>query len=124
IYIERCIRSILEQSFRDFELIVIDDCGSDSSIDICKTLLEESDITYKIIYNEKNEGLSESRNIGVRNSISNFILFIDSDDWLDPLMLEKLFNAAVHHNADVVSCKATRYWEDSNSFTEITNIEK
>src|SRR5690606_21707028 len=124
IYIERCIHSIILQSFKNFELIVIDDCGNDCSMEICKTLLEKSDITYKIIYNKVNKGLSESRNIGIQKSNSNFILFIDSDDWLDSLMLEKLFDSAIKNEADIVSCKAIRYWEDSNTFTEIANIEK
>lgn len=121
-YIHKCIYSILDQSFRNFELIVIDDCGSDNSIAICEKILGDSDICYKIIHNKINKGLSESRNIGIDNSNSKFILFVDSDDWIDPFTLEKLYVAAQENNADFVSCRIIKYWEDSNEFYKLPNL--
>jgi len=118
-YIERCLESIINQSFEDFELIVIDDCGFDNSIKLTEEKLNKSSIDFKIIYNECNKGLSESRNIGIANSNSNFILLIDSDDWINPIMLEKLHSTAILNDADLVSCRAMEFWEKTGEFTEL-----
>jgi len=123
-YIEKCLDSITNQSFLNYELIVIDDCGYDNSMKIIERKLNKSSINFKIIYNESNKGLSESRNIGIANSNSNFILFLDSDDWIDPLMLEKLYSAAIINDADLVSCRAMEFWEVTGEFTEMHQIEE
>src|SRR5690554_6557098 len=123
-YIEKCLDSIINQSFKEYELIVIDDCGSDNSIKIIEQKLNHSSIDFKIIYNESNKGLSESRNIGIANSNSDFVLLIDSDDWLDLLMLEKLYTAAILNDADLVSCRAVEYWEKTDKFTAMHQIKR
>src|SRR5690554_6467247 len=102
-YILRCLDSIILQTFHDFELIVIDDCGADESIKLCKSTLANSTIRYRIIHNKKNIGVSESRRIGVENSKAKYVLFVDSDDWLHPNALEKLYEVAETENADFVS---------------------
>lgn len=122
-YIERCLDSIINQSFQDYELIIIDDCGSDNSIKLIEKKLNKSHIDFKIIHNKCNKGLSESRNIGITNSNSDFILFIDSDDWINPLMLEKLYCAAIINDADLASCRAIEFWEATGEFTEMHQIK-
>src|SRR5690606_9050507 len=76
-YIGKCIESIISQSFRDFELIIVDDCGSDCSIQICTEKLVGSNLDYQIIKNSSNFGLSTSRNIGVKSSSGIYIMFVD-----------------------------------------------
>src|SRR5690606_1597895 len=65
---------------------------------------------------------SESRNIGIDNSTSEYILFIDSDDWIDTLTLERLYTAATNNSADIVSCMTMHFWEGTNTYTQYKGI--
>jgi len=123
-YIAKCLDSIIAQQFHDYELIVIDDCGTDNSLNICYEKLMKSNIDYKIVRNPSNCGLSSSRNIGVKCSSGRYIKFVDSDDWIDPLMLNILYDAANREDADIISCKASRFWEDSGTSSEIPNLKQ
>ena len=86
-YIAKTLQSVLEQSFVDFEVIVVNDCGTDKSLDIVKAL---SDPRIKIIEHTTNKGLSASRNTGIKNAASNYIAFLDADDLWKPNFLEKI----------------------------------
>lgn len=123
-YVAKCIQSIIDQSFHNFNLLLIDDCGGDNSISICENLLQRSDIPYEIIYNEVNKGVSESRNIGIRRSTTKYVMFIDSDDWIANDMVIKLYEAAELFNADVVGCRIVQYSESAGTFVEMPNIRK
>ncbi|MFG5088391.1 glycosyltransferase family 2 protein [Campylobacter lari] len=94
-YIARALESCINQTFKDIEIIVVDDCGSDKSIDIAKEYASK-DNRIKIIHNEENLGTFASRNIGVLNSSSPYIMFLDPDDYLElnacELGLEKIKN--------------------------------
>ncbi|MBZ7970644.1 glycosyltransferase family 2 protein [Campylobacter sp. RM3125] len=81
-YIERALQSCINQTFKDIEIIVVDDCGNDKSIEIAKEYAKK-DNRVKIVYNEKNLGTFASRNIGVLNSNSPYIMFLDPDDYLE-----------------------------------------
>lgn len=102
-YIEECIQSVLDQSFRDFEIIVVDDCGKDDSIARAEQLLESKafGIPYKILHHEKNRGLSAGRNTGFEASIGEYVYFLDSDDYITSDCLEKLYAAAIESDAEV-----------------------
>ena len=80
-YIIRCINSVLKQTFRNWELILIDDGSIDSSGKICD-FFQKKDNRIKVIH-KKNEGVSIARNLGITLSKGNYITFIDSDDWVD-----------------------------------------
>lgn len=123
-YIERCLDSLIGQTFSDFELIIVDDCGGDNSIEICKRKLQDSGITYVMVFNDSNRGLSESRNIGIRLSNSHFVICIDPDDWMDRRMLETLYLAAIKTDADIVTCGASKFWEESGRFSQIPVLRK
>ncbi|MFX3626321.1 glycosyltransferase family 2 protein [Campylobacter sp. LH-2024] len=83
-YIERALQSCINQTFKDIEIIVVDDCGNDKSIEIAKDYAKK-DERIKIIHNEKNLGTFASRNIGVLNSNSGggYVMFLDPDDYLE-----------------------------------------
>ncbi|MBZ7949046.1 glycosyltransferase family 2 protein [Campylobacter molothri] len=81
-YIERALQSCINQTFKDIEIIVVDDCGNDKSIEIAKDYANK-DERIKIIHNEKNLGTFASRNIGVFNSNADYIMFLDPDDYLE-----------------------------------------
>ncbi|MCW1361153.1 glycosyltransferase family 2 protein [Campylobacter sp. CCS1377] len=81
-YIARALESCINQTFKDIEIIVVDDLGNDKSIDIAKEYASKDD-RIKIIYNEENLGTFASRNIGAFNAKSDFIMFLDPDDYLE-----------------------------------------
>ena len=76
----RCINSLLDNSYENIEIILVDDCSNDSSLDICKNFNKEKIIVH---HNEKNRGASYSRNKGIELSTGDYIMFVDSDDWVD-----------------------------------------
>ncbi len=100
-YLKRCVQSVLEQTFEDFELILVDDCSPDKSGMLCDEL-EKSDSRIKVIHREKNGGLSAARNSGLDARNGNYVLFLDSDDFLHKDALRVLFDLTVQNGADVV----------------------
>lgn len=101
-YLKKCIDSILNQSFKDYELILVDDGSTDSSGKICDEY-EKKDDRIKVIH-KKNGGLSDARNMGIDASSCNFISFIDSDDYIAEDMYEVLYNNLKKEDADISVC--------------------
>lgn len=94
-YLDRCVRSILGQSFRDFQLILVDDGSPDNCGTLCDEYAREDD-RVRVIH-QTNGGLSAARNAGINLSLTTdaqWLTFIDSDDWVHPRMLESLLEAA------------------------------
>ena len=91
-YIKICIDSILAQTFRDFELIIVDDCSTDNSYKICTELYGDNK-KVRLFRHEKNQGQGPARNFGIKNAQGEYIWFIDSDDAIIPNSLEKLYKA-------------------------------
>ena len=88
-YLHRCINSILEQTFEDFELILINDGSTDGSGQICDDYRTKDPRVQ--VYHKNNAGVSSARNLGLRYANGEWITFVDSDDWLDEVFLEKLY---------------------------------
>ena len=84
--IERCIKSIIEQTYRTFEFILVDDGSTDSSYFICDSL-KNGDARIVLVHQE-NQGVSEARNTGLRKSKGEFIFFVDADDYIEPTFIE------------------------------------
>lgn len=101
--IDKSIRSIINQSSKNFELILIDDGSKDKSIDIAKELLEGSDVNYKII-TQKNSGVSVARNRGIEEASGEYITFLDSDDYIDSKFVELMYKKAQETQCDIVFC--------------------
>ena len=85
-FIDKCVLSVLNQSYSDFELILVDDGSTDSTLEICKRY-EKEDCRVKVIHKE-NGGHTSARNVGLEISRGGYILFLDSDDWYDFRTLE------------------------------------
>ncbi len=81
-YIEKCLLSIIGQTYQDFEIILIDDSSPDQSLAIAKKTLLQYEVAYQILVHEKNKGLSAARNTGIDAAKGDHLYFIDSDDWL------------------------------------------
>ena len=95
--LEKCLNSLLEQTYKNTEIIVVNDCSKDNSLKICQELAAvHSNIV--VISNEKNCGVSATRNRGIEASNGDFICFIDSDDYVDQNYLEVLHKYAVEYD--------------------------
>lgn len=102
-YLNRCIDSILSQTLNDIELILINDCSTDNSLDIINSYKIYDNVS--IIDPEEKLGPGGARNIGISHAQGEFICFIDSDDYIDKTMLETLYNIATRGKHDIVDCK-------------------
>jgi len=100
-YILRCLKALKVQTFQDFEIIIVDDCGSDNSIAITKEYTK-NDNRVKIIYNNKNTGTYHARRIGVESAIGEYIVFLDPDDELDKYSLELIYEQFFKSKAKVL----------------------
>lgn len=105
-YIEKCLDSLVGQTLKDIELIVVNDGSKDKSKDIIKKYQEKYS---NIIYLEKgNGGLSDARNYGLNYAKGEYVAFLDSDDYVDSTIYEKMYNKAIQENSDYVECDF--YW--------------
>lgn len=105
-YLNRCIDSIINQTYKNLEIILVDDGSPDNCGMICDEYAKKDD-RIKVIH-KKNGGLSDARNNGIKIANGNYIGFVDSDDWIAPNMYEKLYYALVDNNADISCCKNIR----------------
>lgn len=104
VYLERCISSICKQTLQDIQIIIIDDGSSKETASICDKL-SETDKRIIVIHKD-NEGVSIARNVGIRMSQGQYVAFVDSDDWIAPMMYEDLLAAATSQHVDIVQCDA------------------
>ena len=108
-YIEKCARSLFEQTFDDIEYIFVDDCTKDRSIDILKCVIDDypnRKDNIVIVKNEENKKLAATRDVGLRIAQGEYVLNCDSDDWVELNMVELMYNKAKESGADIVCCEA------------------
>lgn len=102
-YILECVKSILNGTFKDIEIIVVEDCSTDNSKEIIKkAIINNPNANIKLIENKKNVGAGMSRQIGIENASGEWISLIDADDYLEPDYYETLLNYQKKSNADAV----------------------
>lgn len=118
-YIHRCIDSILHQTFKDFELILVDDGSLDNSGKICDEYAKEDD-RIKVIHKE-NGGLSDARNVGLDIAQGEYIAFVDSDDWIEKDMYSILYENIRKYNADISICKTRKIFDSTVDNNITTN---
>ena len=99
-YIEKCLLSVLNQTYQNLEILVVDDLGTDKSMDIVAELQQGHSI--KIIRHPENRGLGEARNTAIENATGKYLCFVDSDDYIEPETIEVLLKEAEEHDTDVV----------------------
>ena len=112
VYIKQCIDSILRQTFQDFEVILVDDATPDNSFALCQKLYGGND-KFKFVRHEKNLGLGEARNTGIKHAVGKYIYFLDSDDFILPKTLERFYTTAEKTNAQVIHAAGWyELWQD------------
>lgn len=111
-YITECLDSVYDGKLRNFEVLCIDDRGTDKSIDIIKKYMEDKKINnLKIIKHENNKGLSEARNTGINQAKGQYICFLDSDDMIKAKGVKELVERAILNDLDIVEGKITEVLE-------------
>lgn len=112
-YLEKCIDSIISQDYANMEIIIINDGSTDASRKICE-MYEEKDRRIKLI-NIENAGVSNARNIGLKNSNGKYITFIDSDDYVEKEYVQKLYKMCISNNADIAICGIMKHNENEKN---------
>lgn len=120
-YIERCVRSLFEQTLDNIEYIFIDDCSPDRSVDIIVSLLEEyphraKNVIIKRL--DKNVGQAIGRKIGIQLTSGDFVIHCDSDDWIDSNMYKELYDYATKNNCDLVRCNFHREFKNKERISK------
>jgi len=131
-YIDRCVESVLTQSFRDFDLVLVDDGSPDTCPQICDAYAEKD--SRIVVIHKQNGGLSDARNAGIdwamENSDSQWLAFVDSDDYVHPDYLLTMLRAAQREEADLVICDFVRVNDEENdiekkhTFFQLTTEDK
>lgn len=116
-YVEKCIRSILDQSYQNIEIIVIDDGSTDDSYNVCTDLRKESPDKIKL-FKKENGGLSSARNFGLLRAQGEYISFVDSDDIVSQDFIEKLVFLLEETGSSISCCQVVKFYnEEKPKFT-------
>lgn len=111
VYLERCVRSVMGQTYQQLEIVLVDDGSPDGCREICEKMAKE-DARIKV-YHKENGGLSDARNYGVQRSTGQYIAFIDSDDYVAPEYIEYLVSMLERNDADISCCCMVETEDDS-----------
>ena len=115
-YIEDCVKSILYQTYQDWELILIDNASLDESLQVCKNFACKDD-RIQVLQQHRNMGVSAARNLGIEKARGEYITFIDIDDWVEPDYLERLVALQQKKKADMVVCEYSKVFDcDRDAF--------
>lgn len=120
-YLETCVDSIQNQTFTDFEIILVDDGSPDNSGKICDTLSEKYNNI--IVLHQENQGQAAARNSGVKIARGEWLHFVDSDDLIHPRMLQSLYSAAIKNNVKLAMCSAVQDEKVPGDFYADENVE-
>ena len=126
-FIGECLRRILNQTFQDFEVIVVDDCSTDNSCGVVENLKSSFGTKLNLIKLDKNSGCAAiPRNVGMKNSRGKYLMFVDSDDAIKKTALEELYNVAENFQADVVHAERIYVHSEKNGEfeTKIDSLQR
>lgn len=118
-YLKRCLDSLVNQTLEDIEIIVIDDKSPDNSNMILKEYEDKYKDKIMVIHNKTNKGIGYNRNLGITKASGEYIGFVDSDDWLDETMYEKMYKKAIKDKLDLVICNFHKMLEKEDGLEEI-----
>lgn len=105
-FIKQCVQSVLNQTYQDFEILIIDDGSTDGSLEICK---EWSLTDHRLkVYHQENKGVSAARNYGLDIATGEYVFFLDSDDAIHPLLLEEMIRQTEENHARMVFCDCAK----------------
>ena len=111
-YLDQCLRSIVTQTYRNLEVILVDDGSTDNSGEICDQYASSD--SRIIVIHQSNMGVSHSRNIGIEKAKGDYIIFVDSDDWIDEKLCETLLDAVITYNVEAAVCAYIREYPNKS----------
>lgn len=117
-YLGRCLDSILSQTMKDIEIILVNDGSRDSSLEICRDYAEKD--SRIVVIDKKNEGVSVARNTGIDIATGTYIGFVDPDDWIEPKMYENMYNTIEKYKCSMALCN---YFKDSKFSSTVKTIK-
>lgn len=119
-YIKKCLKSIINQTYKDLEILIVNDGSTDKTLSICKSI---KDKRIKII-TTKNLGLSKSRNVGIDNSKGDYLFFVDADDIIEKDTIEYLYNIIKKNKTPIATCETQDIYDYDNYTKKIIDKEK
>lgn len=117
-YLPQCLDSILKQTYRDLQVVIVDDGSKDNTLEVCREYAEK-DARIEV-YHQENQGVAATRNHLLEKVKGDYVLFVDADDWIESDMVEYLMNVAQNHSADFVMCD--HVINDAESSREEPNV--
>ena len=111
-FLKRCVESVMKQTYRNIEVILVNDGSTDGSLGVAKELQKK--YPQIIIVNKENGGLSSARNAGIKASSGDYIAFLDSDDWVTPDCYEYMLNLAVENKAEISDVMIYQVWSEND----------
>ncbi len=121
-YLSKCVESLIGQVYSNLEIILVDDGSPDACPGICDDYAKR-DSRIKVIH-QKNGGLSDARNTGIRAAKGEYVSFVDSDDWVDPDYIDSLIKTSLDTSADIVECNHIKYYKTDDFFDYSPKIER
>lgn len=125
-FIERCAVSLFEQTFESIEYIFVNDCTKDNSIEVLNSVISRYPLRkpfIRIINHVKNKGLAGARNTGIENALGDYILHVDSDDYIEVSMIEDMYLTAINDKSEVVICNYFLEWKNVFKLVELKGSE-
>lgn len=117
-YLDKCIESIVEQTYKKIEIILVDDGSVDNSLKICNKWKKKDNRIN--VYHKKNGGLSDAKNFGIKQAKGKYISFIDADDWIELNMYEELINEMIEKKLDIIICGRYLEYENGKKIKQCT----
>lgn len=119
-YLPKCLDSLINQKYDDFEIVCVDDGSNDNSLQVLKSYEEKYGDILKV-YTKENGGLADTRNYGIDKSNGDYVGFVDSDDWVDCNMFKDMMDIAILKSADIVVCDYTEVYESEERLIRDNN---
>ena len=121
-YLEECIESLKNQTYKNLEIILINDGSTDESVKICEKYKEKDN---RIVFiNKNNGGAASAKNEGLKMATGDYIAFVDSDDFIELDMIEYMVNTIKKYNSDIVQCSFTNLYKNTEKFKQDTIVEQ
>ncbi|MBO5209435.1 MAG: glycosyltransferase family 2 protein [Lachnospiraceae bacterium] len=128
-YLDRCVQSILMQTYQAWELLIVDGASTDGTSELCKSW-EKKDNRIRAFFSEENKGVSAGRNTGIQEAKGEYLMFLDADDWLMPDCLERLYADIQEKDVQIAGCSFKRCSDDewaamkNNGTKQASNVQK
>lgn len=120
-YIARCVTSVLDQSYANLEVILVDDCSTDGTLSVLRRVLDErNDSRVRLICHEHNQGSAAARTTGINAAHGDYMVHVDCDDWVEPGFVAKMARKAADSGADIVVCEFNYVYADHNEWKHIS----